>query len=600
MKTLYLRSGGILLSLYVLFFAVITGISFGILFYFGQNLIIGGFTVSPLIIGIVLAFVFITIQFLISPWILDLQLSWLYDMDWIAIDELPQDMAEALKSSMDVHGFTIAKIGLINDQTPNAFTYGRFTKNARIVFTKGLIDILKPEERVAVLKHEVGHIVNKDFIFMTLAQAIPLLLFYIYIYTRIFGVIMLRSKGGGKNAQGFALAVLIVAILSYIAYFVSSYIVLFLSRSREYLADHFSVLDTGNANAMSSALVKVSYGMVIADTKQKEQMKSKDLSSKEIRKVTTRNQYMSKIGAMGLADIKSARGLVMQSYAQGQEASPEAVAAAAAWDLQTPWAKIVELGSTHPLTGKRLMNLDRLAPEVNQGAKYPLLKTAKVEENLWDEFFADILASYIVPWFYLILPIGGALLAFLFNYDFLIGLGIGLLLAAILWRWVMSIHYPSKINEFDKPDHPHISIVEALTDLSADGYIEGSPVRGKPIVLQGRIIGRGTPGYYLNEDFVLQDETGLIIIDFQSIFGLFGNFYRALKQGENIGKTVRLVGWYHRSHRPFIKLFRAYLDDGKVIKDRRRAVQIFINFLFLFAGIGCLIASFIFTFVLSS
>src|SRR6185295_6140962 len=39
------------------------------------------------------------------------------------------------------------------------------------------------------------------------------------------------------------------------------YMLLFLSRSREYYADAFAAEETGNANALSLALVKIAYGL---------------------------------------------------------------------------------------------------------------------------------------------------------------------------------------------------------------------------------------------------------------------------------------------------------------------------------------------------
>ena len=88
--------------------------------------------------------------------------------------------------------------------------------------------------------------------------------------------------------------------------------------------------------------------------------------------------------AMGISDIKIARGLVMTAYGSGStQVKPEVVAAAASWDLSTPWAKYVELSSTHPLTGKRLKVLKDLAPIHGQDPIYPTLdKISPPRESL--------------------------------------------------------------------------------------------------------------------------------------------------------------------------------------------------------------------------
>ncbi|MCT7443486.1 hypothetical protein N5V56_23675, partial [Escherichia coli] len=38
------------------------------------------------------------------------------------------------------------------------------------------------------------------------------------------------------------------------------------------------------------------------------------------------------------------------------------------WDLKNPWAKWYEINSTHPLTGKRIMALDHVEIEEDEGS----------------------------------------------------------------------------------------------------------------------------------------------------------------------------------------------------------------------------------------
>ena len=89
---------------------------------------------------------------------------------------------------------------------------------------------------------------------MTMAAAIPLLLYVIYIATRSGG----RRKGKGGDYA------FLIGIISYIAYIASHYIVLLLSRVREYYADQFAGEQTHNPDALASALVKIAYGLARA------------------------------------------------------------------------------------------------------------------------------------------------------------------------------------------------------------------------------------------------------------------------------------------------------------------------------------------------
>jgi len=44
--------------------------------------------------------------------------------------------------------------------------------------------------------------------------------------------------------------------------------------------------------------------------------------------------------------------------------------------------------------------------------------------------------------------------------------------------------------------------------------VKVSGIRPLPCMVKGRIIGRGIPGLIWSEDFVLQDETGIIFVSF--------------------------------------------------------------------------------------
>jgi len=63
---------------------------------------------------------------------------------------------------------------------PNAFTFGRIQADASIVVTKGLLEALTPEEVNAVLSSETGRIKHWDFLTMTAASIVPLLLYHRY------------------------------------------------------------------------------------------------------------------------------------------------------------------------------------------------------------------------------------------------------------------------------------------------------------------------------------------------------------------------------------------------------------------------------------
>lgn len=564
---LYIRSTVVLSLLWGIVFALVSTV-----FYFTQDNFSAG---TSLTLAVLIAFVIVFIQFLISPFLMDLILGWVYDLSWIDYRDLPDDMAQALNSSMNRHHFSLKKVGIIHDQMPNAFTYGHFKGNARIVLTEGILDMLDSDERVAVLEHEVGHIVHRDFIFMTIAQVVPLAFYLIYITSRSFATTVGRTTGG-KEEGGVAAASGLVMVVSYLFYLISGFMVLFLSRARESYADYFSAVETNHPNAMSTALVKVGYGLVVADTRNRNRAKDENLSRSERRRASRQNGMMYGLRSMGLADVRTAKGLVMQAYGEGQtEIHPDAIAAAAAWDLNSPWAKFIELNSTHPLIGKRLRHLDELAPTLGSEPKYPKLGQIKPPESLWDEFFVDLIVYYLFPILIILIPVIGGFYAQSEGFGFTAGVGAGLLVMTVLWYFRIHIRYP-EIESYEDPQRPKNTVFEALSSMEKDMYYEASPVRGKPIKLVGHVIGRGTPGYYFGEDFVVQDESGFVIIDFSSLLGWLGNLiFGARKIERMIGQEVTVIGWYRRSTRPIVQLHRAYTQDGQVIKNHWLKANIF-------------------------
>jgi heat shock protein HtpX len=55
--------------------------------------------------------------------------------------------------------------------------------NARIVVTEGLFEFLSEDEARAVVAHELGHIVNRDVILMTMAGMLVQILYQVYAAT---------------------------------------------------------------------------------------------------------------------------------------------------------------------------------------------------------------------------------------------------------------------------------------------------------------------------------------------------------------------------------------------------------------------------------
>jgi len=496
---------------------------------------------------------------------MDITLSWVYNVTKYQVDELPAPLSNFLIQQMQMHNFSLKWVAIIHDNNPNAFTYGHTKKRARLAITEGILNYLDEDEQIAVLAHECGHIVHRDFIWMTVAAAIPLICYSFYQGLWTFTLISARSRD--DEAAKVGAAAFVVAIGAWIAYFASHFLVLFLSRVREYYADRFSAEATGNPGALSRALVTIAYGMVRAEAETSQKMRDKSATPTERKQASKQNAFVVGMRSLGIFDSRGARNLAMSTYGRGAEFNQEAVAKAAQWDLSNPWGSFLELYSTHPLPAKRIRSLNKMQEEQGLAPEFPGIGKVKFPESLWDEFFVDLFLLYVLPILFFVLPIVGGILVMLAGFNPLIGVGLGLLLFALLWKWRRREKYP-KIKDSD----PTVTVVHCLTDQTKNSYYEASPLRGKKAVFEGRVVGRGTPGYYLSEDLVIQDQSGIITLDYSPAIPIIGglmSFFFALFRSPGIqGRMVKAYGWYHRTPTPILSIWKIITEDGKQFKNR--------------------------------
>jgi heat shock protein HtpX len=147
------------------------------------------------------------------------------------------------------------KIAVADSDVPNAFAMGRSQKNAVVCATTGIMNILEPHELEGVMAHELTHVKNRDVLVMTMAS------FFASIAALItqFGFFFGGGFGGNDddNGPGFA----VVLLVSFAVYVISFFLMLALSRYREFGADRGSAIITGRPSALSSALMKLSGAM---------------------------------------------------------------------------------------------------------------------------------------------------------------------------------------------------------------------------------------------------------------------------------------------------------------------------------------------------
>jgi len=149
------------------------------------------------------------------------------------------------------------KIAVADTSVPNAFAMGRSQKNATVCATTGIMRTLSPAELEGVMAHELAHVKNRDVLIITVASFFASIAAMIMQFAFFFG--------GGDDDGGAPFLVILAA--SFAVYIISFFLMLALSRYREFAADRGAALVTGRPSALSSALMKIAGVMEATPTK---------------------------------------------------------------------------------------------------------------------------------------------------------------------------------------------------------------------------------------------------------------------------------------------------------------------------------------------
>ena len=142
------------------------------------------------------------------------------------------------------------KVAVMDTSVPNAFAIGRSQKSATVCASTGIMNLLSPAELEGVMAHELTHVKNRDVLVMTIAS------FFASVASMI---LQMAFWFGGDDEDG--LPIFAIIGISAAVYAISFFLMMALSRYREFAADRGAALITGRPSALSSALMKISEGM---------------------------------------------------------------------------------------------------------------------------------------------------------------------------------------------------------------------------------------------------------------------------------------------------------------------------------------------------
>ncbi|MDX2033529.1 MAG: zinc metalloprotease HtpX [Blastocatellia bacterium] len=141
------------------------------------------------------------------------------------------------------------KVYIIPEETPNAFATGRNPQNAAVACTVGLMRMLDRRELAGVIGHELGHVMNRDTLIMTVAASLAGALGYLAQFAMFFG--------GGSSDDDDRPNLVAVVVGMLVAMFAAPMIQMAISRSREFIADEAGANLTRDPLALAGALRKI-------------------------------------------------------------------------------------------------------------------------------------------------------------------------------------------------------------------------------------------------------------------------------------------------------------------------------------------------------
>ena len=463
----------------------------------------------------------------VSPWLLDWLLCKFYkhkELSRETLNTYSHEAVRVLQRYCQPRGWSLPKLGILPIAAPVAFTVGHLPRTARIIVSQGLLEQLAQDEIAAIIASQLGQIGRVDCAVMSVMLSVT-----IPIY-KLYQSISQLSDNISNRIGGTVVGIIGNGI--YGIWYLLTAIGLWLSRSRVFLSDKIGAEVTGNPNALIRALLKISIGTASDIAKKKQtpwQLESLNLL------IPVGHEQSLWLGS--IAPNTTFESLLM-------------------WDYLNPYRQWFVINNSHPLMGKRLQKLCKLArywhlePEVylvpQQSLKVKresfLLQIAPYSGILvgaalallfwlaWQGLFAVHLMN--LKWIY-------------DDWDFvtgfmLIGFSIGILVR-------MNSLFA---NIETKNIHKSESIIELLTNPTA------LPIDSTPIEFSGKLLGRRGSCNYLGQDLILQVGNSLVRLHHVSWLG------QSVNPQDFIGKQVSVTGWLRRGATPWVDIQTLKTQSG--------------------------------------
>ncbi|HKX30141.1 MAG TPA: zinc metalloprotease HtpX [Blastocatellia bacterium] len=201
-------------------------------------------------VGLILALLLAGGMNFFSYWYSDKIVLRMYNAQEVTEADAPQ-LYGMVRELAQRGGIPMPRVYLIPEETPNAFATGRNPQHAAVAVTEGLMQMLNPRELAGVIAHELGHVMNRDTLIMTIAASLAGALSYLASFAMFFG-------GGNSDDEEEGGSNIVAAIVGMVVAMIAAPIIqMAISRSREFVADETGARLTNDPLALAGALRKI-------------------------------------------------------------------------------------------------------------------------------------------------------------------------------------------------------------------------------------------------------------------------------------------------------------------------------------------------------
>ncbi|MBD2207638.1 M48 family metalloprotease [Calothrix sp. FACHB-1219] len=479
----------------------------------------------------VLVLVVLAIAIALSPWLLDWLLGKFYQQRELSKEVLnghSRETIRVLQRACQQRRWQFPKLRILPINAPIAFTYGNLARNARIVVSQGLLEQLADDEIAVIYATQLGQIIQKDYLVMSLILLVTLPVYRLY---------QLFSEWGNKFSGFGRWPGIILASFTYGIWCLLTGPALWLSKLRVYYSDRTAAEITGNPNALIRALLKITIG--VAGDIGKQEHTSWQLESLNL-----------------LAPVS-----YQQSISMGSLAGHIPFTSLLMWDNFNPYRRWFTFNNSHPLIGDRIQRLCKIARHWHLETELHLVNEQALRGN-HQPFLLQI-----APW---------------------LGIPLGLLFAGLIWlvwqiayamkilnlKWIyedwsfvtgclligFSIGMILRMNSLFPDIRPaNLQTDDRLPNLLANP--SAIPIDSINVCLAGRLIGRPGVGNSLGQDLMLQSHIGLVKLHHIPWLG------QSINPQDLIGRQITIVGWFRRGATPWIDIQTIQTQNGQIINS---------------------------------